>query len=182
VTDVTPASLNTSGNEIGELATFVGFGRTGTGLTGASIASTAKRGGTNVLDVSGNMVDPEWSSNLALSDFDRPGDPGYSSWGSTTPTALESMLAVGDSGGGVFVDFGSGPQLVGLATFVLLNGDGINYGYGDGMAATRLAGHSAWIAETLLVPEPASLNLAGLGLLAAGAECVRRYRRRHQRT
>ncbi len=180
VPNVTPAELHTSGGEIGEVGTFVGFGRTGTGLTGASVSSSAKRGGTNVLDLTADAFNPLWSSNITLSDFDNPSSAAYSSWGSATPTTLEIMSAVGDSGGGVFVDFGSGPVLVGITAFVLFNGDGIDYGYGDGMGATRLAGHAEWIAQTMLVPEPASLSLASLGLLAAGAECLRRYRKRRR--
>jgi hypothetical protein len=178
VTNVTPASLYTDGNELGEVGTFVGFGTTGNGLTGATVSSSAKRGGTNVLDVTADTFNPAWSSNIVLSDFDNPDSAAYSTWGSATPTALEMLVAVGDSGGGVFVDVGNGPQLAALATFVLTNNDGINYGYGDAMGATRLSGHAEWIAQTMLVPEPTTLSLAGLGLLAAGAECLRRYRRR----
>lgn len=178
VSNVTPAELLSGGGEIGQVGTFVGYGRTGTGLTGATTSTTARRGGTNVLDVTANAFDPSWSSNIVLSDFDHPGSAGYSTWGSSTPTALEMLVATGDSGGGVFVDLGSGPQLAALSTFVLTNQDGIDMGYGDGMGATRLANHAEWIAETMLVPEPASINLAGLGLLAAGAECLRRYRKR----
>jgi hypothetical protein len=181
VSNVTPADIYTGGGEIGQVGTFVGFGRTGTGLTGSTVSTSVKRGGTNVLDVTANTFAPTWSSNLTLSDFDNPNSAAYSTWGSTTPTALEMQVAVGDSGGGVFVDFGSGPVLSGISTFVLLNGDSIENGYGDGMAATRLSGHAEWIAQTMLVPEPTSLKIASLGLCAVGAECLRRYRKRKQR-
>lgn len=181
VPNVAPADVSTSGSEIGEEGTFVGFGRTGTGLTGATVSSSAKRGGTNVLDITADAFNPAWSSNIVLSDFDNPDSAAYSSWGSATPTALEILTATGDSGGGVFVDLGSGPQLVAITSFVLTNADGLSSGYGDAVGATRLAGHAEWIAETMLVPEPATLNMASLWLLAVGAECLRRYRRRRKR-
>ncbi len=168
VSNVTPASLYTSGGEIGQTATIVGFGRTGTGLTGATVGTNVKRAGTNVLDTTGDTFASGWSSNVALSDFDYPGQP-YSTWGSSTPTALEYLVAEGDSGGGVFVDFGSGPVLAAISSFLLSNNDGVFPGYGDGMGATRLSGHAAWIAETLAVPEPSTLVLAIVGLLAIGA-------------
>ncbi len=178
VSNVTPSGLYTGGGEIGEDGTFVGFGATGTGSTGSTVSSSAKRGGTNALDITANAFNPLWSSNVVLSDFDNPDSAAYSTWGSSTPTALEMLVASGDSGGGVFVDFGSGPQLAAISVFVLVNGDGINGGYGDAMGATRLAGHAEWIAQTMLVPEPATFSIAGLGLLALGAESLRRYRRR----
>ncbi len=59
--------------------TFIGYGDTGTGLTGSKTYSIAKRGGQNTLG-SYYMGGRDFEV-----DFDRPGYPGYSSFGSSKP-------------------------------------------------------------------------------------------------
>lgn len=176
VTNVTPIALYTGSSEIGEIGTYVGFGRTGNGTTGIDGAYTSQlRGGTEVIDLTGNQASSSWSSNLLLSDFDSPTNPGFSSWGSTTPTPLEYLPADKDSGSALFIQDGGITYLAGIVSFALFNGDGIQFGYGDGVAATRISGHAAWI-QAQGVPELSSGLMSAMGLAAfvSGAVFVRR--------
>jgi len=175
VTNVTPASLYTGNGELGQVGTSVGFGQGGTGTTGATSSTGTKRAGTNVIDIDGATY-AGWSPSVLLSDFDRPGTPA-NLWGSPTPTPLEYLVAPGDSGSGVFIDVGNGPELAAIASFVLFNGDGLNYGYGDRMGAIRVSAELAWISEVTGVPEPSSLVLAAVGVALVTAARIRRRRR-----
>ena len=57
VPDITPAPLFTGNLEVGETATMVGFGETGTGLTGAiEFSEGTKRAGDNVIDALGSAI------------------------------------------------------------------------------------------------------------------------------
>lgn len=171
VANVDPAAVYNLTDELGQLGTFVGFGRTGTGLTGVQVTPATKRGGTNDVDITGNDFDNSWSSNVLLSDFDRPGQPSYSSWGSSTPTSLEYLTAEKDSGAGLFLEKNGTYYLAGVISFSLFNGDGINYGYGDAAAATRISAHVAWleshVPDLTVLPEPSSLVLLSAASLAA---------------
>ena len=85
--------------EFQAIGTEVGYGMTGTGLTGAVTFDEQKRGGQNVIDTyygSGNRI--------FLSDFENPHSASTNHFGSAIPVDLESLIAPGDSGGGVFVD------------------------------------------------------------------------------
>lgn len=92
-----PASLYTTGSEVGEEGTLVGFGMSGTGLTGETTAGGTKRAGRNMIDTLGGALG--YSDRLMLSDFDNPQDPDESSMGSDEPLGLEGCGAEGDSGG-----------------------------------------------------------------------------------
>ena len=82
VAGVAPASLYTGRKEFGALATFVGFGRTGTGLTGDTTFDALKRAGQNTID--GSIGKEQWPLNATfhtklpknartfLVDFDNP--------------------------------------------------------------------------------------------------------------
>ena len=161
------------------VATFVGYGTTGTGLTGAVTLDLTKRAGTNEADaLAGNVLpigpapgdgkfDSEAIANqFFVVDFDDPGDlDGYNAVGGTTPLPLEYLVAGGDSGGGVFADLGSGPRLIGLNIFI----DSLDPPLGDGSVPTDatysdLGGAiiltpalNGWINQVTGLPEPASL-------------------------
>lgn len=192
VTGVAPAVRFTGspdGNaELGQVATFVGFGNTGNGITGV-IAGTSgtMRAGHNTLDeifrTSAGLP------HLLLVDFDDPpGDPGavppyvndgLNGLGSASALPLEYLIAGGDSGGAVFVDFtgdGQGPLLIGLTSFGVGlgrfrddNADGrpdgddlFNASYSDAAGATRVAVFNDFINQTAGIPEPSAAALAGL--------------------
>ncbi len=175
--------LYNQANEVGQTTTMVGFGATGTGLTGAVLAAGTKRAGNNVLDALGGVAPLGWSNNLVLADFDNPaGAPGGFLTLGGGALALEYSIAPGDSGGGWFL----GNQLAGVTSGLLAwnppFGDGQpNATYNDWMFATRVSQYTAWIDQTIranggywqqAVPEPGSL-----ALLAAGLLVLRRRRR-----
>jgi hypothetical protein len=136
ITNVAPARLYPSSflGIIGDTATVVGYGYTGTGLTGYdSTTLGTRRAMQNVVDaVGGEFVqggssgDPttynltNYSSAIAFTDFDSP-DPDSAATtnilGSSTPLALEGSTAPGDSGGGLFVTAKGQTYLAGVTSF-----------------------------------------------------------------
>ena len=107
----TPAGLDN------QVAHYAGGGDTGEGDSGAD-GPRRLLAGTNRIDQVGvdvtdnNVSDPV--ANLVLSDFDDPNAGG----GFNSATPLEMGLAGGDSGGGLFVDAGSGLVLAGVHSAV----------------------------------------------------------------
>ena len=159
VTDVAPAALYTGKKEMNAVATFVGFGRTGTGVSGHNAFDSLKRAGRNTIDGSIGPeqwpLDPTFRSRLPknarsfLVDFDNPASPADSQLGSPTPLDLEYLISLGDSGGGAFVNFGKGPLLAGVNSFAEVP-DGIDDSdYGDITGHVRVSAHAKWIRNTL---------------------------------
>ena len=146
VTGIAPATRYTANKELGMLGTSVGFGMTGTGLTGATTLDYQKRAGKNMVDA---FYPTRWglgTPNILLMDFDRLGVPTESSYGSASPLDLEYLIAPGDSGGGLFADFGSGPRLIGVHSFIWGKLDGNpNSDYGDVSGDTRVSVFNSWI-------------------------------------
>lgn len=189
VMNVAPAPYSGLMNEVGQIGTFVGFGATGTGTTGATLPAGTKRAGDNVLDVTADffntpMTPPGeiYSDRILISDFDSPFDPAESSIGSVNPLDLEFNVAGGDSGGGLFMDFGFGDVLVGVTSF-LAYGDGTaDADYGDFSGAVRTSSHVGFIQGVTgiapaNVPEPSSSVLLLALATACGAwRCRRRCR------
>lgn len=178
VENVTPATYYTGNLELTQVGTSVGFGNTGTGASGAISADGQKRGMQNTIDLfgDGTALLPVTSF---LSDFDNPGNLLDSTSGGPLPIALEGLAANGDSGGGVFIDLGSGPQLAGVHSYILSPRDGTgNSDYGDIMGSTRVSLYQDFIQSTIEpVPEP---SVAATGVLGAMimTVLVRRSRRR----
>lgn len=166
VTDVLPASLYLGNLEIGQTGTFVGYGFTGTGLTGQGTLDNQKRAFQNVID--GNFGNP---SVLLGADFDNPNSTADSDFGSPTPLMLEGCVAPGDSGGGVFLSDGSQSYLAGVISFVAGRDGNANADYGDVSGFGRVSAFAPWI--TSVVPEPSSATL----LLAGGLTLF--LRRKH---
>lgn len=113
---------------------LVGYGASGNGTVGPSLAGSAsvKRSGHNVLDQFTDRLDASGrTSPFFLYDFDSPtgtGPLGGASLGNTQ----ETCVAGGDSGSGAFVETAAGPALYGLLT-VALN-------FGAGSTATSVFG------------------------------------------
>jgi secreted trypsin-like serine protease len=163
VTNVTPAALNSNTNEKGLVGTMVGFGATGTGDTGyKSGTAGTKRAGQNVLDEFGDFF-ANVNIAVVMSDFDHPDIPGLSTFGSSTPLDLEYSVAPGDSGGGLFVDFGSGPVLAAVHSWIYGRDGTNNASYGDLMGSVRVSIHYNWIMS--VIPEPSSYVLLALGMI-----------------
>jgi len=162
VVGVTPATLYTGSSEMGQVGTYVGYGLTGTGLTGYQrTPDNLKRAFQNVID--GDFGNP---SVLLGSDFDNPHTTADSLWGDATPLPLEGCVAPGDSGGGVFVTVDSQTYLAGVIAFVAATDGSANADYGDLSGSGRVSAFAPWIDSIVSVPEPpASALLAGAGLV-----------------
>jgi len=109
VAGVAPIAINRQQHEVGQTAYMVGFGSTGTGLTGNRTRSAVKRIGTNVIDATLADVTfptpypfqqsvPVGSRRALLTDFDSP-NRDASTMGGSAPLNLEYTTAQGDSGG-----------------------------------------------------------------------------------
>jgi hypothetical protein len=160
---IPPAILYNGSSESGLIGTFVGFGFTGTGLTGSQTLDRQKRAFQNVID--GDFGNP---SLLLGSDFDNPHSAADNGFGDANPLALEGCVAPGDSGGGVFITVGSQTYLAGVISFVAATDGSANADYGDVTGFGRVSSFVPWITST--IPEPSVPTLlagAGLGLLVA---------------
>jgi hypothetical protein len=157
VVGITPATRYTGTNELGAVGISVGFGKTGQGLDGFTRLDGLKRAGENVID----RFYPGSNNRIFISDFDNPNYYGESKFGSFVPTDLEYLIAPGDSGGGVFINFGQGPMLAGVHSFVSATDGRINSDYGDVSGHTRVSVFNSWINSILR----GSFTSAGLGKL-----------------
>ena len=160
VTSVTPAVLYSGSAEFDKVATLVGCGYSGTGLTGwQNTTSAQKRACQNVID--GNFGNP----SLVLGcDFDSPYSTNASSFGSSTPLPLEGCVAPGDSGGGVFITVNSQTYLAGVISATLATDGNANANYGDFSAFGRVSAFLPWINSIINpVPEPSDVALLVVG-------------------
>jgi hypothetical protein len=164
VSSVAPVMLYPGSAEFGQIATYVGYGFTGNGLTGYQTSlGNQKRAFQNVLD--GNFNNPAW---LIGSDFDSPHTPADSVWGDATPLPLEGCVAPGDSGGGMFITVDSQTYLAGVISFVASTGGSQNSVYGNLSGVGQVDAAMPWIIST--VPEPSTsalLAVAGLTIFFA---------------
>jgi hypothetical protein len=183
VAGIAPASLYTGRKEFGALATFVGFGRTGTGLTGDTAFDALKRAGQNTID--GSIGKEQWPLNATfhsklpknartfLVDFDNPHNAADSQVGDSAPVDLEYLISLGDSGGGAFIDSGKGPLLAGVHSFAEVP-DGVDDSdYGDVIGDVRVSAHAKWIRSVLKKDqkaEAAALRAALRGARGRGRE------------
>jgi acyl dehydratase len=173
VAGVIPAQIYTGTNEIGKQGHSVGYGLTGTGITGY-ISNTygTKRAMRNIIDLiifPNGTISP--NGTILLSDFDSPGGTNNSlgPWGSSaTPLDLEGMGAPGDSGGPVFIEEGGIWYIAGVHSFLADPGPPTGNGrvdarYGDILGSTRVSPYAGWINS--IVPEPASMTALAIGLI-----------------
>ncbi len=90
------------GNPEGLVGTFIGFGRTGTGLTGDIANSPLKRGCENLIETYNKAQSKD--NGYFTTVFDAPGSDAL---------ALEGTPAPGDAGGGIFVNINGVNYLAG---------------------------------------------------------------------
>lgn len=151
----------------GRTGTLVGFGGTGTaGATGINITGGAgiRRAADNVID----EMDTVTFDNIDFFDawvYDLDGPSGNGSTGGPA-VAHEGGLWGGDSGGGWFVQNGSQWNLVATNSFVADNTNNNQFNdYGDLGGGVALRSYETWI-QGHVVPEPGSMGVLGLGLVA----------------
>ncbi len=129
----------------------VGYGSTGTGLTGYVNGSAGTgRAGTNTID--------DLLGNVLLTDFDDPFrfiDTG--TLGSDEPTAYEIAAAPGDSGGGLYVYVDSQWRLAAVTSFVAGIDGSADADYGDYSGYTAIHNWSGWIDGVLFAGSSAQL-------------------------
>lgn len=165
IANTDPATLHQGGNELGRVGTAVGFGRFGTGLTGAQFGTEGtRRAGNNIIDVLATARG--WDERILLTDFDNPLNPGDSTYGSDLPLDLEYSIAPGDSGGGLFTLIDGQWQLVGISSFINSTDGNPNGDYGDSNGFTRVSDFTPWINS--IVPAPGTTAVFAGGLLLMG--------------
>lgn len=155
----TPLYLPSDGSELGKLGWMVGYGATGTGLTGYYPSTLAKRAATNVIDEIRDF-------GVLGVDFDHPDDVAYSKIGDPIATAMEGLAVPGDSGGGMFIEVEGVWKLAGIHSFLAFRPGATTSwgGYGFINGITRVSEHIDWISQYVVpVPEPGTLSLLALG-------------------
>lgn len=155
LTAVPSPSLYTGSSLLGQTATFVGYGLTGTGLTGYKTLDGQKRGFQDVVDV--NNPDFGNTNFVFGATFQSPANGAL---------PLEGCVAPGDSGGGVFVNDGSQYLLAGVISFEDSTNGAPRSVYGNISGFDSISAAMPWIAST--VPEPSTFLLivaSGFGLL-----------------
>lgn len=136
----------------GTRLTLVGYGASGQGNVGPSVAgaSSVKRVGQNVLDQFTDRLDASGrTSPFWVYDFDGPTGTGPMG-GPTLGNAVETCVAGGDSGSGAFIDTGAGPALYGLATLALsfgATGSTSVFGAGGGGLVLSHPPYLEWLRE-----------------------------------
>jgi hypothetical protein len=166
ITSVAPSTIYGGSSELGRAGVSVGYGATGNGLTGFVPGTEGtRRAGENTFDALGSAFG--FSDHFLVADFDDPAnaDP-RNPLGEPLPLNLEYSVAGGDSGGGTFMDFGSGPTLIGVNSFIhaLLPpaGDGTdNASYGDLYGMTRASLLRDWVTSSIPEPGGGAIVLAG---------------------
>jgi len=168
VAGVTPAVRYRGSDEFGRIATSVGYGAFGDGLSGILDDGGTRRAGQNVIDAEDFLFG---TPNTLMTDFDNPLNTSFSLTGDVTPLDLEYLPSLGDSGGSVFIEVDGVTMLAGVHTAVglLARIPGRLFTYGDVLLFERVSRYNGWIDS--VIPEPGTL-----ALLAAGALLVRRRR------
>ena len=170
---VTPATLNTNTSEVGNTATHVGYGVTGNGVTGITAPAGTKRAGQNIVDLDGSSVSG-YSSDIIFEDFDS-GSAGDNWSGTAAQLDLEYLIAGGDSGGAVFMNFGAGEVVAGVHSFIASVDGNLDADYGDIAGSTRVSSYASWVSSTTSGTDPVAPELSSwmmwvvfsLGLLLA---------------
>jgi hypothetical protein len=170
VVGIAPAPLYTGslGDTLGTTAFYTGLGDQGTGSSppAGGAVNDVLLVGNNVIDQIGGTYDDgsgpvNLAANLVLADFD-DGSSASNELGTSLTADLEVGLALGDSGGGLFV---YNPvtlryELAGTHSAVI----GDDFGYGQVLVSTAFTPQDLSTLQSF-VPEPTSLLLAAGGVL-----------------
>lgn len=120
--------LYENSNEIGKVCCICGYGKTGTFNSGAVLFDKQKRAGSNIID--------DIKADLLICSPSQ-----VSSDNQTLRTSLEILIAVGDSGGGLFID----GKLAGINSCVLSDTKVATSSYQDISGHTRISKFAHWI-------------------------------------
>ena len=164
----------------GTTLTFVGYGASGTGATGATIPASpsVKRTGQNNADQFALDDEGSGKAEIYYFDFDGPSIAGNSTsnlmGGSTLGNVVETTVGGGDSGSPVFIRSSDGNwRLAGVNTFTFTSIAGQTAStFGTGGGGMLIPAYANWIGSIVTpVPEPApyALMLAGLCLVSVVA-------------
>ncbi len=167
VFDVMPSDWYTGSDELNRIGVSVGFGRTGTGLTGQSQSAGVKRAAETMIESVGSgspFTPPHPPDDTLEYVFYSPEDNDV--------RPLEGMAAQGDSGGPVFIDFGDGFLIAGIHSFLWNVDEGDLATYGDAVVSTRVAAYDDWIMAS--IPEPRFSGVLGGSLALALVLLARR--------
>ena len=140
VEDVRPAAMGKLFDELDAHVTGVGYGVFGPGDKQETLdTSMLKIGGENVVDSIGGYEIGGIASVLHA-DFDHPTNALCNKMGSAKPRNLEYGCAGGDSGGGLFIETGSGYRLIGICsgTSLIIQEFNKTAYYGQTMSWTRV--------------------------------------------
>ena len=181
VTGVTPATVYRGDADalVGQTAFYSGLGDRGTGSMPPPTAGGGPDGlllvGQNVIEsAGGTFTDGDETvtlpDSILFADFD-DGTAAANSLGGADPRRLEMGLAIGDSGGGVFVlnPLTGGYELAALHSLVI----GEDFGYGSVSGSTTFTPQDL-AAINAVIPEPGT---AGLLLVGLGGLMLRRAER-----
>jgi len=148
-------SLNTDPFESVDMATFVGYGQSGDGISGYYVdpAFNVKRTGGNLMDFFG--LDDEGSGAREIFEFDFDGNGWNLGSGPGLGNDLETTLGGGDSGGPAFIDDGSGGlEIFGINTYTFsLDGFPEAPLFGSGGGGIVIAEYADWISSITGVVE-----------------------------
>lgn len=146
VEDVEPIPLYTRPDEVDLLITRVGWGKTGTGSTGATgERSKEPRGMTN-------RIEAVFQDSF-ITTFDAP----------PAGTKLEGATGPGDSGGPAYVEVGGKTYLAGVGSSSTGNADEGPIGkYGTVNAYCRVSTHVSWINKTIAADPPSTVQWSKL--------------------
>lgn len=147
VRHVQPLASYRRRDEAGRVATLVGYGDHGTGLTGAHRSDGRRRAGLNIVDraeaVRGRRP------KVLVTRFDEPGDA----------LTLEATTAPGDSGGPLLIE----GAVVGITSW----GSSVESLYGDVARYTRVSTYDRWLLRVMR--RHSKGKLLATGPLAASA-------------
>jgi len=147
-------------DEPGQIAAIVGYGRAGTGETGGYLPRGTKRIAWNHIDRA--YYPAPGYDDVLVYDFDQfDGDNDGPYGGNSLGETLEGLVALGDSGGGLFLEVAGVPLLAGIHVEVLSTsgsgGDGVVGFYGDTALDVRVGKYISW----LLSEVPGDANVDG---------------------
>jgi len=152
---------------LGERAYIAGYGRTGTGETGATGSSGVLHAGENLIEQTGGTPPffKAYDDTILFFDFDDPtaARDDYR-WSADEALAYEYMFAPGDSGGGIFVESDGAYLLVGVNSFLWANDGSPDASYGDVGGFTSVADYADWL-DGIIAAQAISGDLNGDGFV-----------------